>query len=128
MRIGELARRGGVGIDTVRFYERAGLLAAPARSPSGYRDYAPASVERLLFARQLQRLGFKLHEIAELMDDVDRGAATCAAEQKRFEAVLARVDEKLSELRAVRRRLATTLRRCATGECQLLEVTSRARR
>lgn len=128
MRIGELARRSGVGVDTVRFYEREGLLAAPARSPSGYRDYAPASVERLRFAKQLQQLGFKLHEIAELLDDVDRGSATCAVQQKRFEAVLARVDEKLSELRAVRRGLASTLRRCATGECRLLDVESGGRR
>src|SRR5438105_511917 len=113
MKIGELAREANVSVDTVRFYERRGLLAAPLRRPSGYRDYARSSVDRLRFAKELQCLGFTLDEIVDVLADVDRGAATCAAERKRFELVLARIDRKLTELRGVRRRLARTLARCA---------------
>lgn len=125
MKIGEVARLAGVRVDTLRFYERRGVLPAPARKPSGYRDYAPGTVDRILFARELQRLGFTLDEIADLLAAMERGAATCARERKRFEAVRARIDQRLVELRAVRRRLGRTLARCASGKCRLLERPSR---
>jgi DNA-binding transcriptional MerR regulator len=121
MKIGELARLADVGVDTVRFYERRGVLPPPARRASGYRDYGVSTAERLRFAKALQRLGFTLDEVVLVLGDVDRGEASCAGERARFEGVLARVDAKLAELRAVRRRLAGTLRRCAEGHCRLLE-------
>jgi MerR family copper efflux transcriptional regulator len=121
MRIGEVARLASVRVDTVRFYERRGLLPEPARRPSGYRVYSMVTVERVRFAKALQHLGFTLDDVASVLADVDRGAATCAAERRRFEAVLLRVDEKLAELRRVRRRLVGTLSRCESGECRLLE-------
>ncbi|HEY1533730.1 MAG TPA: MerR family transcriptional regulator [Polyangiaceae bacterium] len=122
MKIGEVARLAGVGIDTVRFYERRGLLAAPPRSSSGYRDYPSRTVSRLRFTKQLQQLGFTLDEVAELLADVDRREATCSSERERFEAVLVRIDEKLAALRNMRSRLTKTLRRCESGECDVLEA------
>jgi DNA-binding transcriptional MerR regulator len=121
MKIGELARLADVAIDTVRFYERRGVLPPPVRQPSGYREYRTATVERLRFVRALQEMGFTLDEIIELVTQVDRGAATCAGERRRFEAVLARVDRKLADLRVVRGRLRDTLERCSSGACALLE-------
>src|SRR5678815_3806824 len=121
MKIGELARKADVAVDTVRFYERRGLLPAPVRTASGYRSYTEASVERLCFARELRQLGFSLDDIAGVLADVDRGTASCASQKGRFEAVLARIDERIAELRSVRRRLVRTLDRCATGRCEFVE-------
>ena len=66
--IGQLARRAGVGIETVRFYEREGLIPEPPRRPSGYRDYPPETVTRIVFIRRAKDLGFSLKEINELLD------------------------------------------------------------
>jgi DNA-binding transcriptional MerR regulator len=78
VKIGQVARLAGVGIDTIRFYERRGLLAAPRRSASGYRNYSSRTVSRLRLAKQLQQLGFSRDEVTGVLRDVDRGAATCA--------------------------------------------------
>ena len=67
MKIGEVARAAGVGIDAVRFYEREGLLPKPARRPSGYREYTPAAVVDLRFIKRAKQLGFSLKEISELL-------------------------------------------------------------
>ena len=67
MTIGKLAQAAGVGIDTVRFYERSGLLGQPLRSLSGYRLYAPSEIDRLRFIRRAKALGFTLEQIAELL-------------------------------------------------------------
>ena len=66
--IGRLARRVGVGVETLRFYEREGLIAEPPRRPSGYRDYPPETVDRNLFIRRAKELGFTLKEINELLE------------------------------------------------------------
>ncbi len=68
MKIGELAKRAGAGIDTVRFYEREGLLPRPQRQASGYRNYEPSAVARLSFIRRAKALGFTLSEIRELLE------------------------------------------------------------
>jgi DNA-binding transcriptional MerR regulator len=127
VKIGEVARLAGVGIDTVRFYERRGLLPAPPRSSSGYRDYSSRTVSRLRLTKQLQQLGFTLNEVVEVLSDVDGGEATCAGERERFEAVLVRIDEKLAALRSMRSRLTKTLRRCESGQCDVLEASEIAR-
>jgi len=127
MRIGELARRSGVSLDTVRFYERRGLLPAPPRDGSGYRDYGVPSVERVRFIKELQELGFSLAESGSLLSRVDGGGVTCASERPRFEAVLAHIDRRLSELRRTRRKLAQTLAHCAANECKLVDRASSTR-
>lgn len=121
LKIGEVAREAGVSVDTVRYYERRGLLPVAARRPSGYRTFGPAAVLRIRFARDLQAMGFALDEVAELLADVDAGAASCATETARVEAVLARVDGKMEALRVLRNRLSSTLRRCRAGTCTLLD-------
>lgn len=112
----------GVGIDTIRFYERRGLLAAPPRTSSGYRNYSSRTVNRLRLAKQLQQLGFTLDEVAAVLRDADSGIATCAREKELFNTVLARIDDQLSALRQMRSQLTETLNRCATGACDLLDT------
>ena len=82
MRIGEVARRSGVGVETIRYYEREGLLPEPERRPSGYRQYDGSTVERLEYIRRAKDLGFTLKEIGELLDlrvDRTRGCADVRA-------------------------------------------------
>jgi len=121
LKIGEVARAAGVAVDTVRYYERRGLLPVAARRESGYREFTQATVERIHFAKGLQSLGFTLDEVATLLKSVDAGTANCETEKHRFEVVLERVDAKLTTLKDVRRRLVKTLARCEAGECVLLE-------
>lgn len=121
MKIGEVARRANLTVDTLRFYERRGVLARPARRPSGYRDYAASAVDRLLFVKTLQDLGLTLDEIVTVLGNIDRGTATCAAERARFELALGRIEAKMAALRQVQRRLTRTLQSCTSGSCRLLD-------
>ena len=109
--IGKLANAAGVGIDTVRFYERAGLLNKPQRTASGYRLYAESEVARLRFIRRAKALGFSLEEIAELLrlnDGGGRRAAVRAVAGKR----LAEIEQKLTELSRMRDTLRRLVLRC----------------
>jgi MerR family transcriptional regulator, copper efflux regulator len=109
--IGKLASAAGVGIDTVRFYERAGLLNKPPRTASGYRLYAGADVARLCFIRRAKALGFSLAEIAELLRLNDgggrRGAVRAVAGRR-----LAEIEQKLTALRRMRDTLRHLVVRC----------------
>jgi DNA-binding transcriptional MerR regulator len=127
MKIGEVARRAGVTVDAVRFYERRGVLPEPARRASGYRLYSKATIERIRCAKSLQALGFTLDEIADVLRAVDDEVASCERERPRFEAVLYRVDQKIADLTAIRRSLIATLKRCRDGSCTLLEDAARAK-
>ena len=89
---GELARRAGVGVETLRYYERRGLLAPAARSESGYRQFDEASVVRLRFIRRAQAHGFTLEEIAELLELACDGRSTCTEVRRRAEATSAHRD------------------------------------
>ena len=106
MTIGRLAKRTGVNIDTIRYYERNRLLPEPARRLSGYREYGPADVARLRFIMRAKDLGFSLAEIAELLllsaDRDVRGV------KRRAEAHLEQVEHKIKELQRVRRASAGT--------------------
>jgi DNA-binding transcriptional MerR regulator len=117
MKIGEVAGRAGVTVDTVRFYERVGVLPAPERTASGYRDYEPATVERIQLTRELQRIGFTLTDAAGALAAHDAGGATCESEQWRLQAVLDRVDAKLAELNELRGRIVQAQEACAGGRC-----------
>jgi DNA-binding transcriptional MerR regulator len=119
MRIGEVADRSGVSVDTVRFYERVGVLPKPERLPSGYRDYDPAVVDRIRLTRELQRIGFTLDDAVGALTAHDAGDATCASERWRLQAVLDRVDAKLEELQALRGRIVDAQRACDAGRCLL---------
>lgn len=117
MKIGQVAEQAGVGIDTVRFYERRGVLPEPSRLPSGYRVYGAAAVERIKLARQLRRLGFTLEEVIDALHAHDQGEATCASERWRFDAVLARIDAKIAGLRELRREISDVTAACERGDC-----------
>lgn len=117
MKIGQLAERAGVSVDTVRFYERRGVLPAPERMPSGYRTYTSSTVERIRLARRLQALGLTLDEVVDALHATDQGDATCASERWRLEAVLERIDTKIAELQAVRREVRKVLAACDRGMC-----------
>jgi DNA-binding transcriptional MerR regulator len=119
MRIGDVAKQAGVTVDTVRFYERVGVLAPPARTASGYRDYAPETVERIQFTRQLQSIGFTLNDVIDALAAHDAGGATCESERWRLEAALSRVDAKLAELSALRDRIVQAQEACVSGHCML---------
>jgi len=119
MKIGEIAGRAGVTVDTVRFYERVGVLPAPARTASGYRDYQPDTIERIQLTRELQAIGFTLNDAVGALAAHDAGGATCESERWRLDAVLARVDAKLAELTALRRRIVQTQEACDSGSCIL---------
>lgn len=109
--IGKLARSAAVGVDTVRFYERAGLLKKPARSASGYRLYDEADAARLRFIRRAKALGFSLDEIVELLklnDGGGRRSAVRALAEKR----LAEIEHKLSDFGRMRDTLRGLALRC----------------
>ena len=117
MKIGEVASEAGVSVDTVRFYERVGVLPAPARTASGYRDYAPGTVERIRLTRELQAIGLTLNDAVDALAAHDAGGATCESERWRLQAVLDRVDAKLAELTALRGRIVEAQDACASGHC-----------
>jgi len=117
MKIGEVANQAGVTVDTVRFYERVGVLPPAARTASGYRDYEPDTVERIRLTRELQGIGFTLTDAVDALAAHDAGGATCESERWRLDAVLARVDSKLAELGALRRRIVKAQDACTDGRC-----------
>lgn len=123
--IGELAHAAGVGRETVRFYERRGLIADPPRSASGYREYPPDAVERLRFIRRAQALGFTLEDIVDLLSLRVDEVAACGAVEARAREKLKSVGRKLDELgqmkRALERLVAACQAREPTSDCPILE-------
>ena len=110
--IGEVAKRAGVGIDTVRYYERSELLPKPQRRPSGYRQYDGSDVQRLSFIRRAKELGFTLDEIRELLTlstDRERGVRGIKA---RAEARLSDLDMRICEMKRVRSGLQKLIEAC----------------
>lgn len=120
MKIGDVADQAGVSVDTVRFYERVGVLPTPARTESGYRDYEPATVERIQLTRELQAIGFTLADAVDALAAHDAGGATCESEQWRLQVVLDRVDTKLAELNALRGRIVQAQEACTNGHCRFI--------
>ncbi|MBX3707893.1 MAG: heavy metal-responsive transcriptional regulator [Pseudomonadales bacterium] len=108
--IGELAERVGVGIDTIRYYERSGLLAPATRLPSGYRRYGAAELRRLLFIRRAKALGFSLPEVQELLELSSRKSV--ASIKRAAEAKLADIDRRIDELNQIRHGLESLVEAC----------------
>jgi DNA-binding transcriptional MerR regulator len=122
LKIGAVADGAGVSIDTVRYYERRGLLSPAERLPSGYRLYREVTVARIRLARWMQGLGMTLDEVADALRAHDRGGVTCDSERWRLEAVHQRITAKLAELAAVRDAVDEALSRCADGDCALSDT------
>ena len=126
MKIGELARQADVAIDTVRYYERQGLLPAPERTQSGYRSYAADDVARLRFIRRAKTLGFTLAEIRELLELSHRRGDDMAGMKAAAEQKLVDVEEKLAELQRIRGGLKALVASCpghgALAQCPILNA------
>jgi DNA-binding transcriptional MerR regulator len=118
MKIGQVAADADVTVDTVRFYERRGVLPPPERRPSGYREYTPATVERIRLARALQQLGFTLDEIIDALRAHDAGETNEESQLWRLEAVVDRIDARIAELRRTRRAITATIGECRAGRCR----------
>ena len=125
LRIGELASRGGVNLETVRYYEREGLMRPPKRTPSGHRAYLPADLLRLRFIKRSQALGFTLTEIRELLALKVTPHQPCIEVVHQIEAKALEVGAKIAQLQAIQRTLrkmkASCEGRCPVSECPILE-------
>lgn len=123
--IGTLADAAGVGRETVRFYERKGLVADPPRSEGGYRLYPRETIGRLRFIRRAQELGFTLSEIARLLELRAEDEAACEAVEARARRKLADVESKIEDLTRIGNALDRLIEKCKarqpTGECPILE-------
>jgi len=106
MKIGEVAQRAGVSTKTIRYYENIGLLAEPARSANGYRDYDEPTISRLLFIRDAQATGLTLTEITSILELRDEGHSTCHHVIELLERHLADLDQHIATLRKTRDQLA----------------------
>lgn len=127
MKIGELARDARVNVQTVRYYERRGLLVDPRGTPEGYRDYDGVTLARLLFIRRAQELGFTLAEIAELLALRLDPHTTADAVKRRASEKIEEIDARIHDLERIRGALDHLAGSCRgdhgpAGECPLLEA------
>lgn len=123
MKIGEVSRQTGCNVETIRYYERIGIIAAPPRRGT-YRDYAPADVRRLRFVRRARELGFCLEEVQALLDLAPRQNENCEKVQVIAEQHLASVRSKLSDLAKMELALSKLVERCgssSTDHCPVVQ-------
>ena len=109
LRIGVVAQRAGVSPDTLRYYERMGLLSKITRTDGGYRQYSNSTVEQVRFVRNALRFGFSLKQIKTFLDARDSGRAPCREVRAAAEEILVRVDQQIKDLKAARRAVLGTL-------------------
>ncbi len=131
--IGQLAASAGIKADSVRFYERSGLLPKPARTAAGYRVYDRHALDQLRFIKKAQLLGFSLDEVRRVLQLKDQGNAKCRSVLAMAEATLTETASKLTELQRFHDALAANVRRwrkrpagtkCAGEFCELIEESS----
>jgi DNA-binding transcriptional MerR regulator len=115
--VGQLASRTGVRADTVRYYEREGLLPVPQRTEGEHRRYGPGDVDRLLFIRGAQRLGLRLAEIRELLAVRDTGSCACEPAKGLLRRHLAEIDKEIERLTALRAELLGMLAAILGPDC-----------
>lgn len=124
--IGDLARATGTKVETIRYYERIGILPAPARTAGNYRAYAEAHLNRLSFIRRARDLGFHLEQIEALLQLSDDASRPCDAVDEIASAHLAEIDRKIADLRALRRELKEVVGQCRSGaaisECRIIDA------
>jgi MerR family mercuric resistance operon transcriptional regulator len=126
LRIGEVARRAGVNIQTLRYYERRGLMKKPDRTPSGYRQYSPEAVRLIRFVKRAQELGFTLVEVEELLRLREDQRASCAQVRSAARAKVEDIDRKIKSLGRMKRALGVLIASCtsegSTRRCPILEA------
>ena len=124
--IGAVARSVGIGVETVRFYERKGLIAPPPRTPSGYRQYPDETIDRLRFVRRAKELGFTLDEIASLLALRVEAGTACNDARQLAQARLADVESRIRDLRRIADALGELVVACEvereTKACPLLDA------
>lgn len=123
--IGALSRRAGCKVETIRYYERVGLLPAPARSAGGYRLYGTEHLKRLTFIRRARTLGFSIDEVRTLLKLADERERSCARARVVAADHLEDVRAKIADLKTMERVLTETVARCASGrgsDCPLIEA------
>ena len=116
MMSGAVAKAASVGVETIRFYERSGLLAPPPRTAAGYRQYAPDAVQRVIFLKRIQRFGFTLAEASEFLT-LQEGDAACADGQRLAHSKIVALDEQIAHLTETRDALVALVARCP-GDCE----------
>lgn len=124
--IGQVAKETGIGIETIRYYERIKLMPQPKRSPSGYRRYCSTCVQRLKFIQNAKELGFSLKEISSLLSLRVKSKSKCADVKKRADRKINEIDEKLKRLQEIKRSLKNLSDKCVNGnaplsQCPILE-------
>ena len=124
--IGQLAKKAQVNVETVRYYERRGLIPKPPRRNSGYRQYSQDIVARIEFIKRAKELGFSLKEILELLYLRVNPNTTCVDVKKRAEAKIVDAEEKIRALQSIKKALTKLVALCSgkgpTGECPIMEV------
>lgn len=121
--IGHLARAAGVNVETIRYYQRLGIINEPAKPLDGYRTYPADTVERILFIRRAKELGFKLKEIAELLD---LGEGNCSDVRQRAEAKRTHIEKQIKDLQNLKNTLDTLINACLSdsvpGHCPIVDA------
>ncbi|MFG2044553.1 heavy metal-responsive transcriptional regulator [Dactylosporangium sp. NPDC048998] len=117
LRVGELAEAAGVASDTVRYYERAGLLPPPRRTPAGYRAYDSDAVDRLMFIQGAQRIGLRLRDIADLLAVRDTGICPCEPAEQLLRRRLAELDAEMARLAALRAEMVAMVDALPSANC-----------
>lgn len=128
LRTAEVARQAGVNVETLRFYERKGILREPPRRASGYREYPPETVDRVRFIKRAQELGFSLKEIGELLSLREVSGADAGPVRRLAEAKVAEIDHKIRDLEAMKQSLTDLLCACdgrrSIASCPIIESLS----
>ena len=127
--IGALAKRCGVNIETIRYYEKIGVMPAPARSSGGYRLYAPDHLKRLTFVRRGRELGFTLDELRDLLCLVDGHAYTCAQVRDLTLEHVGAIRRKISDLRQLEKTMSAIAAQCSgrrIPECPIVDALFRS--
>lgn len=123
--IGHLAKTTGTKVETIRWYEKVGLIAPPARTGGNYRAYAPDDLARLSFIRRARDLGFSLDQVRALIDITEQRERDCGTVNVIASEHLTEVDRKIADLTALRRELAKVIATCQGGtvaDCRILEA------
>ncbi|WP_315738767.1 MULTISPECIES: helix-turn-helix domain-containing protein [unclassified Bradyrhizobium] len=123
--IGDLAKRTGTKVETIRYYERIGLLPVPARTEGNYRTYDNDQLGRLSFIRRARDLGFSIDQVRDLLDLADQRDRSCEAVDVIAGQHLAEIERKISDLVALRDELADVIGRCKHGtvaDCRIIEA------
>lgn len=117
LRVSALAKRVGVSADTIRYYEKTGLLPPPERTASDYRNYDESAVDRLRFIQGAQRLGLRLREIKTLLEVRDTGRCPCEPAEQLLRQNIAEVDTEIARLKGLRRELVVIADRIPSADC-----------